>query len=52
MKTINKEIPSVYNPKVVEEKWYKFWLEKIILKHKINLLIKKIIILSSYHHLM
>ncbi|MCK4240622.1 MAG: class I tRNA ligase family protein, partial [Candidatus Atribacteria bacterium] len=28
MKTINKEIPSVYNPKVVEEKWYKFWLEK------------------------
>ncbi len=34
MKTINKEIPSVYNPKVVEEKWYKFWLEKDYFKAK------------------
>jgi valyl-tRNA synthetase len=28
MKNINDEIPSVYDPKKVEEKWYKFWLEK------------------------
>ncbi len=34
MKTINKEIPSVYNPKIVEEKWYKFWLEKDYFKAK------------------
>jgi len=34
MKTINKEIPSVYNPNIVEEKWYKFWLEKDYFKAK------------------
>ena len=34
MKAINKEIPSVYNPKIVEEKWYKFWLEKDYFKAK------------------
>jgi len=34
MKTINKEIPSVYNPKIVEEKCYKFWLEKDYFKAK------------------
>ncbi len=28
MKKIDTEITSVYNPKKVEEKWYKFWLEK------------------------
>ena len=33
MENINNEIPSVYNPKDVEEKWYKFWLEKDYLKH-------------------
>jgi len=34
MKAINKEIPSVYNPRIVEEKWYKFWLEKDYFKAK------------------
>jgi len=34
MKNINKEIPSVYNPKIIEEKWYKFWLEKDYFKAK------------------
>jgi len=37
MKTINKEMPSVYNPKIVEEKWYKFWLEKDYFKAKPNI---------------
>ena len=36
MKNINNEIPSVYNPKDVEEKWYKFWLEKEYFKAKHN----------------
>ena len=35
MKKINNsDIPSVYNPKVVEEKWYRFWLEKDYFKAK------------------
>ena len=34
MKDINEEIPSVYNPKIVEKKWYKFWLEKDYFKAK------------------
>jgi len=35
MKKINNSnIPSVYNPKVVEEKWYRFWLEKDYFKAK------------------
>jgi len=36
MKNTNNEIPSVYNPKIVEEKWYKFWLEKDYFKAKNN----------------
>ena len=33
-KISNSDIPSVYNPKVVEEKWYRFWLEKDYFKAK------------------
>jgi len=40
MKNTNNEILSVYNPKIVEEKWYKFWLEKDYFKAK-NILDKK-----------
>jgi len=36
MKKIDAEIPSVYDPKKVEEKWYKFWLEKDYFKAKHN----------------
>ncbi|MBU4348788.1 valine--tRNA ligase, partial [bacterium] len=36
MKKIVNEIPSVYDPKNVEEKWYKFWLEKDYFKPKDN----------------
>jgi len=36
MKNINNEMSSVYNPKDVEEKWYKFWLEKEYFKAKHN----------------
>lgn len=40
MKNTNNEILSVYNPKIVEEKWYKFWLEKDYFKAK-NIFDKK-----------
>jgi len=36
MKKIVNKIPSVYDPKNVEEKWYKFWLEKDYFKPKDN----------------
>ncbi|MEN3189410.1 MAG: valine--tRNA ligase [Atribacterota bacterium] len=37
MKKINNsDIQSVYNPRAVEEKWYKFWLEKNYFKAKIQ----------------
>jgi len=36
MKKIDTEIPSVYDPKKVEEKWYKFWLEKDYFKAEDN----------------
>lgn len=37
MKKINNsDIPPVYDPRKVEEKWYKFWLEKNYFKAKIQ----------------
>ena len=35
-KTFNNDIPSVYDPKGLEEKWYQFWLEKNYFKAQIQ----------------
>ncbi len=34
---IEQEMPKAYDPKMVEDKWYKFWLEKDYFKPVINL---------------
>ena len=33
---IEQEMPKAYDPKTVEDKWYKFWLEKDYFKPVIN----------------
>jgi valyl-tRNA synthetase len=36
MPLIEQEMPKAYDPKTVEDKWYKFWLEKDYFKPVIN----------------